>query len=104
MFTNQRFIDTRTGEIVTQVPISEIADFQEYDGILVKGDFDITLAEAMTNAGDHASVADAGDTAVTMPSEAAGYGCLDCGTQSIEEAEGQTCRTCGRGIIGRVRA
>ncbi len=31
-FTSQRFIDTRTGEIVVQVPISEIAHFEEYNG------------------------------------------------------------------------
>ncbi len=29
---SQRFKDTRTGEIVTQVPISEIANFEEFDG------------------------------------------------------------------------
>ncbi len=28
----QRFRDTRTNEIVTQVPISEIAHFEEFDG------------------------------------------------------------------------
>jgi len=30
--TSQRFKDTRTGEIVTQVPISEIQYFEEFDG------------------------------------------------------------------------
>lgn len=29
---SQRFKDTRMGEIVTQVPISEIANFEEFDG------------------------------------------------------------------------
>ena len=31
---SQRFKDTRTGEIVTQVPISEIYFFEEYEGPL----------------------------------------------------------------------
>ena len=30
------------------------------------------------------------------------YACADCGTEAIEEAEGQTCRECGRGIIEEV--
>ena len=38
-FTSQRFIDTRTGEIVVQVPISQIAHFEEYLGPLQAGDF-----------------------------------------------------------------
>lgn len=43
-FTSQKFIDTRTGEIVTQVPISEICSFNEYAGPLQAGDFDTTQA------------------------------------------------------------
>jgi len=39
-FTSQKFIDTRSGEIVTQVPISEIGHFEEYNGPLRVGDFD----------------------------------------------------------------
>ena len=41
MFTSQKFIDTRTGEIVVQVPISEIGHFEEYNGALSAGDFKI---------------------------------------------------------------
>lgn len=33
------------------------------------------------------------------PTPVTDYRCDDCGTLSIEEAEGQTCRECGRGII-----
>lgn len=40
--TSQRFVDIRTGEIVTQVLISEIFHFEEYHGALQAGDFDIT--------------------------------------------------------------
>lgn len=50
MFINQKFIDTRTGEIVEQVPISEIQHFEEYDGILKAGDVDMRLSEAMKEA------------------------------------------------------
>ena len=32
MMASQRFRDTRTNEIVTQVPISEITHFEEYSG------------------------------------------------------------------------
>lgn len=32
----------------------------------------------------------------------AGYACDDCGQDAIEEAEGQTCGQCGRGIISEV--
>jgi len=39
-FKNQRFRDTRTGKIVTQVPISEIGHFEEYSGQLKAGDFE----------------------------------------------------------------
>lgn len=46
MFVSQKFVDTRTGEIVTQVPISEICNFEEYEGPLQAGDFDTTLAES----------------------------------------------------------
>ena len=66
---SKRFIDTRSGEIVTSILLTQIQYFEEYDGPLQKGDFDARLAGHMTNAGDHASVADAGDTAVTMPAE-----------------------------------
>jgi hypothetical protein len=37
-FTSQKFIDNRTGEIVTQVPISQIGNFDEYNGPLKAGD------------------------------------------------------------------
>lgn len=37
-----------------------------------------------------------------LEAEATRYACEDCGTDSIEEAEGQTCRECGRGVIGEV--
>lgn len=43
--TSQRFIDTRDGSIVTQVPISEIAHFEEYAGNLQAGDVDARSAE-----------------------------------------------------------
>lgn len=166
MMVSKRFIDTRNGEIVTSILLTQIQYFEEYEGPLQKGDFDTRLAGHMTNAGDHASVADAGDTAVTMPAERSmtlaeavrhliatrenalafndsedpddfvwpaevavelvndfvlavdkieqawsnapaapvRYVCEDCGDQSTKEANGQTCRTCGRGVIGRVRA
>lgn len=164
--TSKRFIDTRSGEIVTSILLTQIQHFEEYDGPLQKGDFDAQLASHMANAGDHASVADAGDTAVTMPAERrmtlaeavrhliatrdnalafndtqdpenfvscgevanvlvddfltavalveqawsnapaapVRYVCEDCGTPANQDAEGCTCRTCGRGIIRRVRA
>jgi hypothetical protein len=38
-FTSQRFINDRTGEIVTQVPLSQIAHFHKYDGELQPGEF-----------------------------------------------------------------
>lgn len=44
MFTSQRFIDSRTGEIVTQVPLSQIQYFDEYGGPLQAGDFDQRIA------------------------------------------------------------
>lgn len=88
---SKRFIDTRTGEIVTSVLLSQIQHFEEYDGPLQKGDFDTRLAGHMRNAGDHASVADAGDTAVTMPSEA------ECRHQWAisEETDRAYCQQCG---------
>jgi len=45
-FVSQKFIDTRTGEIVTQVPLSQIAHFEEYNGPLQAGDFDTTKTKA----------------------------------------------------------
>lgn len=44
-FTSMRFRDTRTGEIVTQVPISEFSHFDEYDGPLQAGDFSCVAAD-----------------------------------------------------------
>jgi hypothetical protein len=38
MFTSQRYIDDRSGEIVTQIPLMEIAHFDEYNGPLQAGD------------------------------------------------------------------
>jgi hypothetical protein len=37
---SQRFIDTRTGDIVTQVPVSEIAHFEKYSGPRAVGEID----------------------------------------------------------------
>jgi len=42
MFTSQRYRDTRNGEIVTQVPISLIGHFDEYDGECQVGEYDHT--------------------------------------------------------------
>lgn len=39
-FTSQKFIDTRTGEIVIQVPIMEFAHFEKYTGSTEVGEFD----------------------------------------------------------------
>ena len=44
-FVSQKFIDTRTGEIVDRVLLSQIAHFEEYNGPLQAGDFDITKAK-----------------------------------------------------------
>lgn len=46
MFTSQRFKDARTGEIVDHFNISEISNFDEYNGPLKAGDFDITRSRA----------------------------------------------------------
>jgi len=35
---SQKFIDTRTGEILTVIPISEIAFFEKYEGPLKAGE------------------------------------------------------------------
>ena len=45
---SQRFKDTRTGKIVTQVPISEIAHFEKYSGNLQAGDICITAIDGST--------------------------------------------------------
>ncbi len=39
-FTSQRFIDSRTGEIVTTIKLSEIAYFDKYSGDSEPGEFD----------------------------------------------------------------
>ena len=39
---SQKFRDTRTGEIVTQIPIHDINHFDEYNGAVNVGDFDLT--------------------------------------------------------------
>jgi len=38
--TSQRYIDSRSGEIVTQIKLSEIPFFDEYDGTVLAGQFD----------------------------------------------------------------
>lgn len=45
MFTSQRFIDSRTGEIVTQIPLSQIQHFDKYRGPLQPGDFCCTACQ-----------------------------------------------------------
>jgi hypothetical protein len=40
MFTSQKFIDTRTGEIVIQVPVLDIGHFAKYHGSRDVGDYD----------------------------------------------------------------
>ena len=37
-FTSQKFIDTRTGEIVIQVPVLDIGHFEKYHGSVEVGD------------------------------------------------------------------
>ena len=37
---SQKFRDTRTGEIVTQIPLTEIQHFDKYNGTTAAGDFD----------------------------------------------------------------
>jgi len=44
---SQRFIDTRTGEIVTRVLISDICHFEEYSGVLQDSDFNTTKAKPL---------------------------------------------------------
>jgi len=44
MFKSQKFIDSRTGEIVTQVPLSQIQHFDEYNGPKECGQFDTRIA------------------------------------------------------------
>lgn len=41
MLQSQKFIDTRSGEIVTQIPLFDIGHFEEYHGNLQAGDFSI---------------------------------------------------------------
>lgn len=38
-FTSQRFIDDRTGEIVTTLLISQIAHYNEYNGLAKAGEY-----------------------------------------------------------------
>lgn len=40
LFTSQRFIDTRTGEIVIQIPILDIGHFEKYSGSKDVGEYD----------------------------------------------------------------
>lgn len=51
-FVSKKFIDTRTGEIVVQVPISEIAHFEEYEGHLEAGDVDQITADKLADEAD----------------------------------------------------
>ena len=44
-FTSQKFIDTRTGEIVIQVPITAVAHFEKYTGSTPVGEFDNVTQE-----------------------------------------------------------
>lgn len=39
LFTSQRFIDTRTGEIVIQIPVLDIRHFEKYAGSATVGEF-----------------------------------------------------------------
>jgi len=39
-FSSQRYIDSRSGEIVTQIKLTEIPFFDEYDGTVQPGKFD----------------------------------------------------------------
>ena len=55
MFTSQKFKDARTGAIVTQFNISEIQHFDEYNGPLQAGDFDIKKPEPL-KVGDRVKV------------------------------------------------
>jgi len=52
-FASQKFIDTRTGEIVVQVPISEICHFEEYGGPLQAGDFKLAEPKKSDWLDDH---------------------------------------------------
>ncbi len=40
MFTSQKFIDKRSGEIVIQVPVLDIGNFDKYTGTAEAGEFD----------------------------------------------------------------
>lgn len=40
MFTSQKFIDKRSGEIVIQVPVLDINHFDKYAGTAEAGEFD----------------------------------------------------------------
>jgi len=41
-FTSQKFIDTRTGEIVILVPVMDIGHFEKYHGSAEVGEFGVT--------------------------------------------------------------
>ena len=41
MFTSQKFIDTRTGEIVTLIPILDIRHFEKYNGSNDVGEYEV---------------------------------------------------------------
>jgi len=47
MMTSQRFIDSRTGEIVTTIPLSQIAYFDEYNGPVLAGGRDEQAKQVM---------------------------------------------------------
>jgi len=53
MIVSQKFIDTRSGEIVEQILISEICHFEKYTGPLNAGDFDTTKAKQSEITGAH---------------------------------------------------
>ena len=40
-FTSQKFIDTRTGEIVIQIPILDIRHFEKYHGSKDVGEYEV---------------------------------------------------------------
>lgn len=41
MFTSQKFIDTRTGEILTLIPIMDIKYFEKYYGSKDVGEYEV---------------------------------------------------------------
>jgi hypothetical protein len=53
MFTSQLFIDTRTGEIVDSILLSQIQHFEEYNGHLQAGDFASIAGEGSSNESDN---------------------------------------------------